>query len=186
MEDRSNPFWHYSLKLYACNEVAELCLHLQDEGGLDVNLVLYCLWQGSQGRCLQPESLSAVSRVSAPWRQEVVESLRRARRWMKGREQDIAGRSDGLRERIKALELAAEKCQQDWLAAHPAVYEDAPPLIAAARNLSTYVQMAGTQSTPILQGDLARLLHQAFPDAAAKDLSEAQGLLVAHATDRDE
>ena len=185
MEDRSNPFWQYSLKLYACNEVAELCLHLQDEGGLDVNLLLYCLWQGSQGRSLQRVSLAEACRVSAPWRREVVESLRRARRWMKGREQDIAQQCGSLRERIKALELAAEKCQQDWLAAHPAVYEDAPPLIAAARNLTAYVQEAGTRSTPALRRDLARLLHQAFPDAAAKDLSEAQDLLAAPSADRD-
>lgn len=179
MEDRSNPFWQYSLKLYACDDVAELCLRLQDEGGLDVNLLLYCLWQGSEGRSLQRASLAEVCRVSDPWRQEVVESLRNARRWMKGREQEIAGQSGGLRERIKALELAAEKCQQDWLAVLPTVHDDASPFIAAAQNLAGYVQEAGAQSTPALQGDLARLLHQAFPDAAAKDLSEAKKLLAA-------
>lgn len=179
MEDRSNPFWQYSLKLYACNGVAELCLRLQDEGGLDVNLLLYCLWQGSQGRSLQRVSLAEICRVSAPWRQEVVESLRRARRWMKDRKHDVAEQSGSLRERIKALELAAEKCQQDWLAALPTAHDNAPPLVAAARNLAGYVQEAGARSTPALQGDLVRLLHQAFPDAAAKDLSEAQELLAA-------
>lgn len=179
MEDRSNPFWQYSLKLYACDGVAELCLCLQDEGGLDVNLLLYCLWQGSQGRSLQRVSLAEVCRASAPWRKEVIESLRHARRWMKGRRHDIAGHSDSLRERIKALELAAEKCQQDWLAALPTAHEDASPLVAAASNLAGYMQEAGTQSTPALQGDLVQLLHQAFPDAAAKDLSEAKELLIA-------
>ena len=179
MEDRSNLFWQYSLNLYACDDVAELCLRLQDEGGLDVNLLLYCLWQGSQRRSLQRVSLAEVCRVSAPWRQEVVESLRRARRWMKGGKHDIARQSSSLRERIKALELAAEKCQQDWLAALPTVHDDASPFIAAAHNLAGYMQEAGAQSTTALQGDLVRLLHQAFPDAAAKDLSEAKKLLAA-------
>ena len=185
MEDRSNPFWQYSLKLYACDGVAELCLRLQDEGGLDVNLLLYCLWQGSQERSLQPPSLSEVCRVSAPWRREVVESLRRARRWMKGREQDIAGQSGGLRERIKALELAAEKCQQDWLAAHPAVHEDAPPLIAAARNLAAYVRETRLPLAPALQDDLIGLLSKAFPHAAAECVDEARNLLAASTGERD-
>lgn len=185
MEDRSNPFWQYSLKLYACNGVAELCLRLQDEGGLDVNLLLYCLWQGSQGRRLKRDTLAEICRVSAPWRQEVVASLRHARRWMKGRERDIAGQSGGLRQRIKALELAAEKCQQDWLAIYPAVHDDAPTLFAAARNMAGYVQEAGTQSTPALHDDLARLLQNAFPAAAAKDLSEAESLLAAPSAERN-
>ena len=185
MEDRSNLFWQYSLKLYACNEVAELCLHLQDEDGLDVNLLLYCLWQGSQGRSLQPSSLVEICQVSAPWRREVVESLRRARRWMKGREQDIAGQSGDLREQIKALELAAEKRQQDWLAAHPAVYEDAPPLIAAAHNLAAYVQETRLQLAPALQDDLIGLLSKAFQHAAAECLDEARNLLAASSGAQD-
>ena len=98
---------------------------------------------------------------------------------MKGRKHDVTEQSGSLRERIKALELAAEKCQQDWLAALPTAHEDASPLVAAASNLVGYVQEAGPQSTPALQDDLVRLLRQAFPDAAAKDLSEAKELLIA-------
>ena len=98
---------------------------------------------------------------------------------MKGRKHGVAEQSGSLRERIKALELAAEKCQQDWLATIPTTHKDAPPLVAAALNLAGYVREAGAQSTPALQCDLVRLLHQAFPDAAAKDLSEAQELLAA-------
>lgn len=184
MEDHSNPFWQYSLKLYARNEVADLCLRLQDEGGLDVNLLLYCLWQGSQGRHLERATLTEVCDISAPWRQEVVESLRHARRWMKGREQDIAARSGGLRDRIKALELAAEKCQQNWLASHPAAYDSAPPVIAAGHNLTSYLQEAQAPSTPVFQDTLVHLLRVAFPDASEEDLSEAQGLLVAPTAER--
>ena len=177
MEDHSNPFWQYSLKLYARKEIAGLCLRLQDEGGLDVNLLLYCLWQGSQGRSLERTTLAEVCDVSAPWRLEVVESLRHARRWMKGRDQGIAGQSGDLRDRIKALELAAEKCQQDWLASRPAAYDSAPPVIAAAHNLSGYVQEAQAPSTPVFQDTMVHLLRQAFPDAAAECLSKAEHLL---------
>ena len=39
---RDNPFWNYSLALYARAEVAKTCLALQDRLGLDVNLLLFC------------------------------------------------------------------------------------------------------------------------------------------------
>ncbi len=184
MEDHSNPFWQYSLKLYACKGVADLCLRLQDESGLDVNLLLYCLWQGSQGRCLQRTTLAEICGRSAQWQQEVVESLRRARRWMKGREHAIAERSGALREQIKALELAAEKCQQDWLAAFPATYEEASPVIAAAGNLSAYLQVSRAPVGPTVQDDLLGLLRRAFPDASAESLSEAQELLIMYLRER--
>ncbi len=185
MDDHSNPFWQYSLKLYACKGVADLCLHLQDESGLDVNLLLYCLWQGSLGRRLRRETLSKACGVSAQWKQEVVESLRRARRWMKDRDHGIAERSGGLRERIKALELAAEKCQQDWLAASPAAYDDAAPVIAAAGNLSLYVEESGSALGSGARDGLLGLLTKAFPDASPESRSEAQQLLAASPRKRD-
>ena len=34
--------------LYASDEVPAACLHLQDELGLDVNLLLWCLYAGAR------------------------------------------------------------------------------------------------------------------------------------------
>ena len=39
-----NEFWRFSLEVYQDEEVQRLCLSLQDDYGLDVNVVLFCLW----------------------------------------------------------------------------------------------------------------------------------------------
>ena len=44
---RNNPFWDFSLKLYASPAVQTACLDLQDDCGVDVNVLLYMLWQAS-------------------------------------------------------------------------------------------------------------------------------------------
>lgn len=172
-DNPSNPFWGYSLRLYASGEVATLCLALQDGWGLDVNLLLYCLWHGEAGRSLSEESVVSASRACAAWRREVVQPLRGARRWMKGRSEGVAGRADSLRERIKALELAAEKHQQDWLADQAVDHSHEAPAAAAAANLALYLKTEELTPDEELTGTLARLLAEAFPDDDAGPRDEA-------------
>ena len=80
--------------------------------------------------------------------------------------------------------MAAEKCQQDWLANHPAAYDGARPVITAAHNLTGYLQEAQAPSTPVFQDTLVNLLCMAFPNASEEDLSEAQGLLATPTAER--
>lgn len=120
----NNPFWQYSLDRYAVQEVADTCLLLQDTCGLDVNLLLYGAWLASMGRCLQVEHLDALEREIAEWRERVVRPLRTLRReW---RQFTPAA---GLREDLKALELQAERGQQDLMWAF---YRAAPALPGGA------------------------------------------------------
>ena len=41
-------FWGFSLRIYARQDVPQACLALQDEGGADVNLVLFLLYLDNQ------------------------------------------------------------------------------------------------------------------------------------------
>ena len=141
-------FWRFSLDFYARPGVSAACLALQDEHGLDVNLVLYACWVGISG-CgrLGVEDLAAAERAVAPWRGAVLEKLRAARRAMK--HEDVAE----LYAEAKALELAAEREAQRRIAAM------APPeragsddqRIADARaNLMRYVgERAAAAAAPI-------------------------------------
>ena len=38
-------FWRFSVQFYRQPAVAEVCLLLQDEFGIDVNLLLFVLWR---------------------------------------------------------------------------------------------------------------------------------------------
>jgi uncharacterized protein (TIGR02444 family) len=45
----SNEFWEFSLATYKTDGVAEAALAVQDQMGLDINLILYASWLASQG-----------------------------------------------------------------------------------------------------------------------------------------
>ncbi len=114
-----NEFWDYSLKLYDSPGVAERCLILQNDYGLDVNVVLFCVWFGYRSGQLPGVLLDEVLAFSTDWRESVVQPLRNVRTSMKDNAGPAAGMSaskfGNLRESIKRIELQAEKLQQDEL-----------------------------------------------------------------------
>jgi uncharacterized protein (TIGR02444 family) len=102
MTDEADAFWAWSLARYPA--VESLALRLQDEYGADVNLLLFCAFRGR----LSAAALEAADRAVGPWRREVVEPLRRARR---------AARGTPLHASLKAAELAAERLAQERICA---------------------------------------------------------------------
>jgi uncharacterized protein (TIGR02444 family) len=141
MSDAAAEFWRFSLAIYSEPNVAPACLVLQDQFGRDVNLALYCCWLGASGRGrLARAALDEADRAIVPWRHQVVEPFRAARRAIKK-----AGlpASDALYAKAKAVELDAERLLQRLLV------ERAPPpdpslsrderLDAAIANLTLYL-----------------------------------------------
>ena len=56
---RGSPFWQFSLRFYRLPGVAEACIELQEQAGVDVNLLLFLLWQASLCRRLSPPMCGA-------------------------------------------------------------------------------------------------------------------------------
>jgi len=106
----NNPFWEYSLEVYSVAGVATHCLALQDEFDADVNVVLYGAWLGSSNLQLTSPHLDSLERRIGPWRDTVVRPLRSLRR-------KLRGEPEAYRE-MKALELTAERQQQDEMYRH--------------------------------------------------------------------
>ncbi len=106
----SNPFWDFSIAHYAIDGVAPACIALQDEYGLDVNVVLYAAWWGARGMRLEPGHLNAIETAVSPWRNRVVLPLRELRRQWR----EYPGDGEFL-DAVKALELQAERRQQDMM-----------------------------------------------------------------------
>jgi uncharacterized protein (TIGR02444 family) len=145
-----SPFWRFSLGFYRRSAVAEACIALQEQAGVDVNLLLYLLWQASQGRALAVDDVAALEQKISPWRQATVIPLRAVRRALKYPPALVAsGSAEAFRNRIKAVELEAERLQQE------AMYElaqsgsagllAASPEHAARANVAAYETMLGTQ-----------------------------------------
>lgn len=106
----NNPFWDYSAAVYSLDGVADICIALQDDIGLDVNVLLYAAWLASLNRRLTPSHLGAVDAEVAHWRERVVQPLRSLRRELG----DYPSAAE-IREDIKAVELRAEQQQQDMM-----------------------------------------------------------------------
>ena len=121
MTDSNSPssesaFWRFSLRFYALPEVAPACLALQDEAGVDVNLLLFLLFLAEGGRAITRDDVARIDGIIAPWRTEVVEPLRALRRKLKTGIGDMPpAASEGFRNIVKKIELEAERIEQQRL-----------------------------------------------------------------------
>ena len=169
VEDDSNPFWRFSISLYGREGVAAACLGLQDRLELDVNLLLFCCWTGSRGRAQGELEIAALIAETRDLREQVVQPLRAARRWLKGQVPALGPAAGRLRADIKASELAAEKIQQDLMFQAHAVPEGAPSAVAVAGNLRAYLTALGRAPSVTDISDLAAVLRGACPELAPLD-----------------
>lgn len=112
----STSFWNFSIHLYDQPGVADACLQLQNDHGLDVNLVLFCIWYANVKGKMTPDLLQTAITYSQEWKREIVQPLRDVRTGMKANQQLAAeignNEYDKLRAQVKSLELQTEKLQQ--------------------------------------------------------------------------
>lgn len=165
-------FWDYSCRVYAYPQVSATCLALQNEHGLDVNLLLFAVWHGRSRGMLDTQTRDAALSFSAKWSDAVVRSLRTARTWLKKQAREMEELSllerEGildLREQIKALELHTEHFQQDHLEALSKspirALDEAAQRRAASANINAVITEAVT-ANEALQIRLNTLLTALF------------------------
>jgi len=108
--------WRFALDLYAQDGVEQAAIALQDEHGLDVPLLLLCCFMGRHGVRATRETIQTLDQHARAWRSVAVDPLRALRRRLK---QDVgavsAARAEPFRDRVKALELEAERLQLETL-----------------------------------------------------------------------
>lgn len=110
----SSRFWGFSLDRYGRPGAAAICLAMQDRGGVDVNLLLFCLWRGQEGSALSAEEIAALDGAGAgEWRDTVIRPLRLARRAMKAPPAAFDPvETERLRATLKRVEIESERLQQ--------------------------------------------------------------------------
>jgi uncharacterized protein (TIGR02444 family) len=148
-----SPFWRFSLGFYRVSGVADACIRLQEEAGIDVNLLLFLLWHATHRRALAAAEVAALEDRVAPWRETIVIPLRRMRRALKAPPALVAAaEAEAFRNRIKAVELEAERLQQEAmheLTRAALLGQDAPSTEAAARaSIASYASIARTKFPP--------------------------------------
>lgn len=109
--------WDFSLHHYGRPGVSQICLHLQDEHGVNVNLLLWTLWLGHRGQRLDGRLLEQAERSIQDWDRQYVIPLRQLRRQMKAHFGTGNEAIETVRKHIKQAELLAEKHMQALLEA---------------------------------------------------------------------
>lgn len=172
-----NPFWDFSLTVYARSGVAEACLALQDRHGLDVNLLLFCLWAGTGGRRLAAADLDGLAAAVDDWQRQVVRPLRALRVRLKSQDAVERALSEPLRQEIKRQELLAERIEQLLLfrALPGAATVEGGSSALAADNLAVYLAQRAVAPDAADRRALGRLLAGAFagPRPAEGDAPDA-------------
>jgi uncharacterized protein (TIGR02444 family) len=113
--ETDNPFWRFSLAVYAAPGVAAECLAVQDTRGVDVNVLLFCAWLGTRKIVVTTDDLAATEARVRPWREAAVQPLRAARRGIKTLPDATDNEIAALRKEAAALELRAEQIEQAML-----------------------------------------------------------------------
>ncbi|MCD6073885.1 MAG: hypothetical protein K0Q70_768 [Rhodospirillales bacterium] len=158
----ANPFWNFSLRLYARPRVAPACLALQERRGIDVNVLLYCIWLGAdRGVGVSEADAAKIAACVASWHDAVVRPLRAVRVDMKtARHGAPAALCDALRNDIKRAELDAERIEQQILFTQS--WSDAPGATRstpiARDNIYAYLKSLGIRPDSQDEGEVGIIL----------------------------
>jgi uncharacterized protein (TIGR02444 family) len=136
--------WDFSLQLYARPAVADTCIELQDQQGINVNVFLWCVWLAARGQVLDSARLlSALQRIHT-WDEQYIHPLRQLRRRMKAEFGSADLNIEAVRQHIKSAELLAEQQLQYWLDELTQSWGDsAQEPINCAKNIRCYFDLLG-------------------------------------------
>jgi uncharacterized protein (TIGR02444 family) len=146
----AHPAWDFAVRLYGAPGVAPACLELQERHGIDVTLMLFCLWLGTPVAARLPVLMQA----SKEWRASAVAPIRAARRWLKSGVETAA--------LYQAVLKAEIDCEHGELLALARLAEAGPALEAgpasAAENLAAFLDASGVRPGEADQSAIAAIL----------------------------
>jgi uncharacterized protein (TIGR02444 family) len=159
------PFWRFSLNFYRQAGVSEACIALQDGCGVDVNLLLFLFWLASDDRQLSADEVQMLDDNVRDWRNLTIVPIRDTRRKLKGATTLVAPtKQEAFRTKVKAIELDAERLQQEALyeftKSGPLGTAAAAPTAARA-NIAAYESVVGARfphpAVEVLLGGFAKI-----------------------------
>lgn len=174
MSEPEGRFWSFSLATYNKPGVRKECLDLQDEHGIDVNMLLFCAFVGGEhGAVLPVPDIKAALEVVADWHKKIVSRLRQVRRALNPLATDqihVRLPAESLRTSVKAAELEAERIEQavleGWIATRVDGWRRAAPEEAVPANIHTlFVICCNSERQPPLPFSLIGAAVAAAPAA---------------------
>lgn len=152
-------FWDWAVKAYGGAGVAEACLSLQDEDGQNVPLLLWAVWLASEGFGLTGSLAAEAAALARNWSDELIMPLRTLRRRLK---MELSADDEDLRlplrEKIKAIELEAERALMTKLAALQSFVKFEADQSVKGRSAANLRAVSQTWSGIVPEAGLSRLI----------------------------
>lgn len=176
MEFPTSEFWNYSSQMWSLPEVESICLELQNQHDLNVNLLLFCCWIGEQQLRLDENQVKTLVEAAEPW-ETVIKPLRSSRDVMK--QQLLAMPAELIDQTVKnitEMELNAEHMQQISLEKAISLEqfsscESESGIECSLCNLKCYIDQANLQSAEGIDAQLGQLLNHLYQDEEAVQLA---------------
>jgi uncharacterized protein (TIGR02444 family) len=139
--------WDFAVRTYGAPGVAPACLELQERHGINVALMLFCLWRGTLGDMRLREYLPAVAASAQAWHEATALPIRAARRWLKSNA-DQLGQPAGtaLYRTVLSAEIDCEHGELLLLARQAEAFGEpsgAAPPAAIGESLSAFFAVSG-------------------------------------------
>ena len=148
-------FWQYACDFYGRPSVTNTCLALQDELGLNVNLLLLLCWCEQNNKQLSSEQISLLTQTVSRWHREYTKPLRQLRRKLSL--DDSA--SVKVKQSVFDVEMELEKTEQCLLLGAYNLFDCV--VDKNAQNLQRYLAQAD-KSAVIRYASSIALLRQAY------------------------
>jgi len=166
--------WSFALALYAKPGVAEACLTLQNEAGVDVMLLLMVTFAAVKHRIsLTPDEIRTLDEACRPWREQIVRKLRTIRTELKtGPQPAPNSETEKFRAKVKTIELEAERLENRLLAERlplrpPAQERLRPEQLRAILHdvIMSFASRRGTKAAASLSSSIDAIVGAAMQDA---------------------
>jgi len=117
--DLDGESWAFALEVYARPDVSDACLKLQNQAGVDVLILLVTAFAAVRLRLLlTPAEINELDNACRPWREQIIHPLRAIRTGLKTGPAPAPGsETEQFRSKVRAIELEAERLQNQLLAA---------------------------------------------------------------------
>lgn len=112
MDFPNSELWNYSTQIWTLPEVELICLEMQNDYDININILLYCSWVGDKKLLLNDDDMQTLLDTVQPW-QIIIKPLRDSRKMMQ--QQLIAmpaNMVDQTVANISEMELNAEHMTQ--------------------------------------------------------------------------
>jgi len=169
----THPFWEFSLTVYAENVVKLACLALQEQRGMNINIILFACWLAKTGRGrLHKSDYIHIATSLDHWHIGITQNLRQMRRTV-----SKTPALKPLKQTILTDELAAEHIEQLILINNfsrlatlkRAGLQKATDAVASLTTYAKFLEISLIeQDTQAIQ----QILHCVFPQVNDSDLDQ--------------